>query len=356
MTQISVSVFQKTGRKGFHFIWKDPVTGKRKTKKSGFTKKREALRAAIDFEVELNRKSQPSSMLWSEFVAEYDRQVTRHQARATQYQVDASFTKFVEATGVVTVDQVPELVQRFKVYLLESALAPATQTGYLKHFRAAMNWAADNQIIAERISIKMPRAPETEMKGRPLTGAEYQAMLLEGGCVDFGETLVDFMEGLWLSGLRRTEAMLLSWDRDAPFSIDMSGEYPRYRIRNRVQKSKRAQLAPMTPDFIEFLMKREGRKGTVFNPMGRWGRFKSDGVGKAIAAIGESAGVVTDEAAGRHATCHDFRRSFGDRWSRKVMPADLKELMRHRSIETTMRYYVGRNVDDISARLHAIET
>ena len=74
-----------------------------------------------------------------------------------------------------------------------------------------------------------------------------------------------------------------------------------------------------------------------------------------MSAIGKAAGIVTDEAEGRHATCHDLRRSFGDRWARKVMPADLKELMRHKSIETTMKYYVGRNVDDISARLHAIE-
>ncbi|MCR9199991.1 MAG: site-specific integrase [Planctomycetaceae bacterium] len=150
------------------------------------------------------------------------------------------------------------------------------------------------------------------------------------------------------------EPMRLTWDRDAPFAIDLTGEYPRYRIRKNGQKSKRAQLAPMIPDFIEFLMRRKERDGFVFNPIGRYGRFTSDGVGKAVSAIGEEAGIVTDEEEGRHATCHDFRRSFGDRWARRLMPADLKELMRHKSIETAMKYYVGRDVDDITARLYGL--
>ena len=45
------------------------------------------------------------------------------------------------------------------------------------------------------------------------------------------------------------------------------------------------------------------------------------------------------------ATAHDLRRSFGFRWSRRIMPTPLRELMRHQSIETTMKYYVGVNAD-----------
>lgn len=35
------------------------------------------------------------------------------------------------------------------------------------------------------------------------------------------------------------------------------------------------------------------------------------------------------------------------------MPADLKELMRHDSIDTTMKYYVSQNTDALAARLLA---
>ena len=45
----------------------------------------------------------------------------------------------------------------------------------------------------------------------------------------------------------------------------------------------------------------------------------------------------------KFASAHDLRRSFGERWASRVMPVVLQELMRHDSIDTTMRYYVGRN-------------
>lgn len=356
MAKISVSVFRKTGRTGFHFIWKDPRSGKRRTKASGETKKRDAERAAIAFEDELNRKSQPDSITWKDFLSEYDRQHLKHVADGTAYQAYAAFNAFEAATNIVRLEEVHQVINEFRVVLVSSGQwAPSTQVGYLKHFRAAMNWAFEQGMLADKVKIKLPSSPETEMKGRPLTGDEYQAMLMEAE-ETYNESIADFISGLWFSGLRRGEAMILSWDRDAPFSIDQTGEYWRFRIRNRVQKSKRAQLAPMAPEFIQFLQERESREGLVFNPLGLKGeRFEPDGVGKAVSKIGENAGIVTDEAEGRHATCHDFRRSFGDRWARRLMPADLKELMRHKSIETTMKYYVGRNVDDISARLHAAE-
>ncbi|HEV7279986.1 MAG TPA: hypothetical protein VGN57_07200 [Pirellulaceae bacterium] len=41
----------------------------------------------------------------------------------------------------------------------------------------------------------------------------------------------------------------------------------------------------------------------------------------------------------KNASAHDFRRSFGERWSRTVMPAVLQRMMRHKSVLTTMRYY-----------------
>ena len=44
---------------------------------------------------------------------------------------------------------------------------------------------------------------------------------------------------------------------------------------------------------------------------------------------------------------HDstFWRAFGQRWASRIMPARLKELMRHASIKTTLRYYVGTNAE-----------
>jgi integrase len=85
-----------------------------------------------------------------------------------------------------------------------------------------------------------------------------------------------------------------------------------------------------------------------------------------IAAIGERARVVTDPNSLRErvdketgavtmvpgtATAHDLRRSFGTRWSQKVMPRVLMQLMRHTSITTTMKYYVENNADSVAEEL-----
>ena len=43
----------------------------------------------------------------------------------------------------------------------------------------------------------------------------------------------------------------------------------------------------------------------------------------------------------KYASAHDFRRAFGVRWAARLMPAQVMELMRHESIEMTLRFYVG---------------
>ena len=63
--------------------------------------------------------------------------------------------------------------------------------------------------------------------------------------------------------------------------------------------------------------------------------------------------MVTDKAAGKFATAHDFRRSFGTRWAKQVTSAVLKRLMRHSSISTTEGYYVNLDADDIADTLWA---
>ena len=87
-----------------------------------------------------------------------------------------------------------------------------------------------------------------------------------------------------------------------------------------------------------------------------------------VSKIGKRAKVVVSQDGGRlkldkktglkvagpkFAGAHDLRRAFGTRWSKRVMPAVLKQLMHHASIETTMSYYVAHNADDVAADLWA---
>lgn len=57
----------------------------------------------------------------------------------------------------------------------------------------------------------------------------------------------------------------------------------------------------------------------------------------------DQANVLVNNSKNKFASAHDLRRSFGERWATRVMPQVLMELMRHESIETTLKFYVGHD-------------
>ncbi len=218
------------------------------------------------------------------------------------------------------------------------------------------------------------------MKGRPITGEEFDRLLDKVASVvsprmKKGKTpskkqaertrqivasWQDYLKGLWWSGLRLRESLDLWWDRDDRLCVDLSGKHPMLRIPAACEKGNRDRLLPMAPEFAEFLLAtpEHKRTGRVFRPLSRrvcgeyLGHFR---VSETICEIGKVAGVKvsTDPRTGRvkYASAHDLRRSFGERWAARVMPHVLKELMRHESIDTTMKYYVGRNAQSTAQTL-----
>jgi integrase len=162
-----------------------------------------------------------------------------------------------------------------------------------------------------------------------------------------------FYEGLWWSGLRLGEALELYWDRDDKLCIDLTEGRPLLRIPAELAKGHQDRLLPVAPEFAEFLLRtpEAERTGRVFKPEPERKGKKSLTIVRVIkimGIIGEKSGVVVHvdpkSEKKKYATAHDFRRAFGDRWALRVMPPVLMQLMRHESIETTMRFYVGRSV------------
>jgi len=263
-----------------------------------------------------------------------------------------------------------------------------TIESYLRSLKPALKWAADMGMIQSVPKVKMPRRTKKngkQMKGRPITLEEFERMTMkvEAGLRIAGKRTTKatkgkvsdearakreekrtqrlkqivplwqrLIEGLWLSGLRLDEALNLSWDDPRLIRVDLDGKRPMFDIPGEMQKNGRDTLTPITPDFYDFLMKTPAkeRTGPVFALAGLrrrdTGRPGIDYVSKVISAIGEAANVKVNETASgkvKFASARDLRRSFGERWARRVMPVVLKELMRHEDIETTMRYYVGQN-------------
>jgi hypothetical protein len=61
------------------------------------------------------------------------------------------------------------------------------------------------------------------------------------------------LNGLWWSGLRLGEAFSLSWDDEAPITVDVAGQGGTMRIPAKLQKSKKDGIEPIVPEFVRFL-------------------------------------------------------------------------------------------------------
>lgn len=115
----------------------------------------------------------------------------------------------------------------------------------------------------------------------------------------------------------------------------------------RIGKKRKTMVYPVVDDFADFLksIPEDARTGHVFSPFRVTGAVsrRVDTVSNWIVAIGKEAGVKVDDRDGKtkFASAHDLRRAFGTRWAKIVPPGILKELMRHTSIETTMKFYVN---------------
>jgi integrase len=244
---------------------------------------------------------------------------------------------------------------------IKPGMTDVTLASVLRHLRPALSWAVSMGMLAKVPDLHPPRRAkgQTLMRGRPIAGEEFDRMIAAAPKVRPYDAAawVRYLTGLWLSGLRLEESLALSWDQDEPFTVDLSGRRPAFRIYAEAQKARRDEILPMTPDFAEWLSQTpEGeRHGRVFKLDGLQTRkpITAKRVCRLVSKIGKKAGIVVNKADGKFASAHDLRRAFGTRWAKRVMPAVLKRLMRHSSIDTTMGYYVALDSADVADELWA---
>jgi integrase len=361
---IKVLVVKYPDRRFFMMRYTDPVTGKHKARSTGTKVRREAERAAAKWEAELRegRYHAPSKLLWQEFRERYESEKLSGLADNTAAATTTAFNHLERVIGpekLLTVNATT--ISRFQAKLRQEGMKDTTLATHLRHLHAALGWAVSMGMLPKVPDFHMPKKAKGRklMRGRPITTEEFERMLAKVPDVRPKDTSawVNYLNGLWLSGLRLEESTILSWDEDLPFSIDLSGQHPQFRIYAEAEKGNQDRMLPMTPDFADFILRTPDseRTGPVFKLVGlhTGKQLASTTVGRTISEIGEKAGVVVNKAEGKYASAHDFRRSFGTRWAPKVKPATLQLLMRHKSIETTMKYYVAQNADDVAAELWA---
>lgn len=361
---IRVTLINPKSRRYFLAQWDDPVTGKTRTRSTEHTVRRDAERFAARLEDELNsgEYAAPERVTWEDFRKRYLSEVSDGKALKTKLKTQAMFNAMDELIAPKYLASISASVcSQFQSQLRERLhhghlLSPATIHGHLRELRKVLRWAKNLGLIQKMPHIEFPRGI-SRMKGRPITAEEFDRFLAtipkHVANKEFLPGWVHMARGLWLSGLRLEEAMLLHWTSQRHLSPDFSHKRPMFRIQADSEKARTFRLLPMTPDFAAFLNETppEQRRGFIFNPTTvprgrRTGSHRptANHVGRVFCAIGETAGIRVTET--KYASAHDFRRAFGYRWAKLVMPKVLMELMRHSSINTTMVFYVGQMAED----------
>lgn len=366
MEDIRVTVVKFGDRTNLQMQYRDPITRKKKTRSTGTANRREAERVAAKWEAELQqgRYKSPSKTRWSEFRRRYEDEVLASLAETTDQKVASIFNAVEE---ILAPDRLSQLTAE-RISLLQSRLRlrgrmESTIRGHMAHLRAALNWADRMNLIVEVPKIEMPkRAKKSKvMKGRPITYEEFERMLdkiLGVVHAHATESWNHYLRGMWWSGLRLEESLELWWDRDDKLCVDASGKRLKLRIPAELEKGNEDRVLPLAPEFEEFLLatKKADRTGRVFKPAAKRKGAPpplAHRVGEIASEIGKAAGVIVSRTAAKtkYASLHDLRRSFGTRWATRVMPPVLQILMRHDSIDTSMKYYVDQNADEAAETL-----
>jgi integrase len=359
-----VWLVQRPGKKTWLIRFVDPKTGRTQQKSTGTSNKREAERQLGAFESDLatERYEAPNNLTWAAFRSKYEDEHLPSRALKTQLKVGTVLDRVEDILAPVKLrDLTAERLSRFQAELRKRELAESTICGYLAHLKAALNWAVDLGLLHRVPKILKPTRAKTlkMMKGRPISEEEFNRMLSAVAAIVGDEGLASwqfYLRGLYYSGLRLGESLELYWDNDAKLQVVVDDTDVYVRIPAELEKGNTDRLLPLAPEFADMLLQTppHERIGPVFKLRAKkvhGERLTADRVTRIVSAIGRTAGIIVDRGRNKYATAHDLRRSFGERWAARVMPQTLMELMRHESIETTLKYYVGRNAQRTSKLL-----
>ena len=330
--------------RGLEMVWKDPASGKTRSRKCKTNVTREAEREAAVLEAKINEGKEGYPISWSAFVNRARKEMyplkSDHYTRTID-QVIARWNSYAENPGRNVNEIHARDIAGFRQYLT-SKVRQETVEMYLRHLKALFGWGLKSGTIHHAPNVKISTSKKSDAVRKQIVH-ESAFVEIAQACRECRpndhEAWLRFIEGMWACGLRINEALILSWD-EGPFQFDLiSFEYPVFRILAEGQKSYRDEFVPMTPDFHRWVVDccgGDGQTGNVF------------GITVCRNRASNIVAEILTRAMGRRCTAHDLRRSFATRWAMKVKPAVLMRLMRHSDIHTTMKYYVILEAVDVA--------
>ena len=311
-----------------------------------------------------------SQVEWNDFRCRFEVEYLGGLARKTDASYGTALNAFKRLTDIQRLRSVnARLLGEFAISLRGEGKSESTIEGYLRQLKVALRWAHRQEMLPAVPEFPVIRRAHHRkvMKGRAVTGEEFERLIeavpeVVGGAA--APEWISLWRGLWWGGLRLGEALNLRWKAlphdDTPILVDLDGAFPVFLVPAAGEKAHTDRILPMAPEFAQLLQETPDRKrcGRVFRVTGVKGNpiQSIDYASRIGAKFGKVAGIVVDTTLSgkvKYASAHDLRRAFGTRWSLRVMPAVLKELMRHADISTTMRFYVGQNAQATAATVWA---
>jgi integrase len=377
--EIKVTVCRYPDRANLVLRYVDPLTGKQQTKSAGTSDPATAIGKAAVWQDELTsgRYAPPARMTWADFRKRCEAEKLSAMPESSQVAYAVALDhleRLIDPDRLAKLT--PQVMSRFQAEARKGGMKPTTLARHLRHIKACLRWGERQGLMVKAPAIEMPKLPKGQSlaKHRPVTAEEFFDRMLPAIVKIRPKDAAAWerlLRGLWLSGLRLGEAVALDW-ADGPFVLDTTRKHPAFRIEAEGQKSRRSELAPVAPDFCEWILAetpQAGRVGKVFPLVdSKTGKpYAVHTVGPVVSAIGRKAGVVVGtteklvEEKGKRvkkpvklfAGAHDLRRAFCTRWAMKVKTPVLQRLARHAHITTTMGYYVNLSADEIGADLWA---
>lgn len=337
-----VNVRARPDRPNLQLAWTDPLTGQVRTRSAGTARWKEAERAAARLESELAQSLGIVACGWDVFRQRFEDEHLARLARSSRENYRSALNHFERLVGrprqmsSIT----PSVLSQFRAELSKHMGSEETVHKTLRHLRSAFNWAAKVGLIDRAPAVSIPTLRQSA-RGRALSTVEFVHMLRAADATG-DQRLRDLLLCLWLTGLRLSEAIQLA--RTPPVQLDDSGRFPAIRFSADGHKARRSEVVPLTPAASRFLARFSAQNGPLLGITG-----SPREIGRRISAIGRAAGILVSPT--KYASAHDLRRSFGRRWALRVHPLVLQRLMRHRTLQTTLAYYVDLDADALAEQL-----
>ena len=266
MNEIKVQVVKYPDRKADGAAVQVPVDREVKTKSaktSQQARRRESGRQVGSTSCVTGGITRRREMTWAEFRERYEKEVLAESGRTDGNEKVSYVFDSVEANldpqllATMTSEHGSALIRRTPRGR-QGARAPSKSN--LAHLKAALRWAERVGLAASKHRGSTCRSGPrpTAMKGRPITGEEFDRMLAKVAKVvgDEAADIVDALpHGLWLSGLRLAESLELFWDRDDKLCVDLDGQAPHAADPGGAREgTTRTGCWPSRPEFAEFLL------------------------------------------------------------------------------------------------------